>query len=205
MIPTEVWTYMWETGFKLLTLAGLLVFIGVRLSFQGQLRRVQRIERHEIRRDRFFYNLVALAYLSVLPYVLGLLEFARLEWSLPWRWAGAILVALGIGLFVWAHAALGRNWSGVLEISQGHQLVTWGPYRWVRHPMYSAFFLLAAGFGLLSANWTVSGSLLISTVLMYSARVADEERLMLRHFGLTYEQYMQRSGRILPRLWPAKG
>jgi protein-S-isoprenylcysteine O-methyltransferase Ste14 len=204
MIPTEVWTYMWETGFKLLALAGLLTFVGARLYFQGRVKGVRRVEQRAIRRDKFFYNLVAAAYLLILPYTFGLLELAHLELPLPWRWAGAVLVALGVGLFVWAHLALGRNWSGVLEISQGHQLITWGPYRWVRHPMYSAFFLLAAGFGLLSANWIVGGSLLLSTALMYGARVAGEEQMMLEHFGAAYEQYMRRSGRILPQLWNGK-
>jgi len=70
-------------------------------------------------------------------------------WS---RWLGVALGIVSLQLFGWTHHALGRNWSTRLVIKEGHSLVTSGPYRWVRHPMYTAIFGSWLAIFLLSAN-----------------------------------------------------
>jgi protein-S-isoprenylcysteine O-methyltransferase Ste14 len=101
---------------------------------------------------------------------------------------------MGIVLFGWSHQALGRNWTVVLALSKEHELVQSEPYRYVRHPMYSAFFILGVGFVLLSANWLVGLIYLGPLVVMVVARVSVEEKMMLDRFGEPYRQYIERTG-----------
>jgi protein-S-isoprenylcysteine O-methyltransferase Ste14 len=131
----------------------------------------------------------------------GLFSFAHFavpDWA---RWLGAAVGLSGSSLFGWSHLALGKNWSGVLEIAKGHALVTHGPYQFVRHPMYSAFFLMGTGVLLLSANWLVGGLNLAAVAYMYFVRIKDEEAMVLKQFGQSYENYMKNIGRFIPQLW----
>jgi protein-S-isoprenylcysteine O-methyltransferase Ste14 len=146
--------------------------------------------------------LVSFTFLPILLYVFaglfGFAHFSLLDWA---RWLGAILGLSGSALFAWTHLALGKNWSGVLEIAKDHELVTHGPYQFVLHPMYSAFFLMGLGVLLLSANWLVGGLNLAAVTYMYLVRVADEESMMLDQFGQSYRIYMAETGRLFPKIW----
>jgi protein-S-isoprenylcysteine O-methyltransferase Ste14 len=78
--------------------------------------------------------------------------------------------------------------------------MTEGPYRWMRHPMYTALFLLGVGFLLLTSNWAVGVPLIIALPILVAVRVGNEEALMIEQFGDEYRAYMQQTGRFLPRL-----
>src|SRR5262249_39702245 len=131
----------------------------------------------------------------------SVLDFAHLPLAPALRWLGLPFGLTSLWLFVSTHRALGRNWSGILEISEQHRLVATGPYRRVRHPMYSSFFCLALCYAFLSANWLIAATNLLAVTLMYAARVQDEERMMLDQFGDEYRAYMQRTGRLIPKLY----
>ena len=115
------------------------------------------------------------------------------------RWVGAGLAIVSLPLLVWVHVALGRHWSTNLQFKASHRLITTGPYRWVRHPMYTALFSFFAGLGLLSDNGLIL-SLVVVAVIVISARIPKEEAMMVAQFGDVYQTYMQRTGRLLPRL-----
>ncbi len=126
----------------------------------------------------------------------------RIRWAtLPtptWsRWIGVALGVVAMPLFIWTHHALGKNWSVDLVIKEEHTLITSGPYRWVRHPMYTSFFGSSLAFFLLSANWVI-GLAGLATSVLSAARVDKEEALMIEEFGDQYRAYMQRTGRFLP-------
>ena len=126
----------------------------------------------------------------------------RIRWAtLPtpaWsRWVGVGLGIISLPLFAWIHHALGKNWSMALVIKEEHTLISSGPFRWVRHPMYSTIFLQSLAFFLLSANWVIGISGLGTSILCV-ARVGEEEALMVEEFGDRYWAYMQRTGRFLP-------
>jgi protein-S-isoprenylcysteine O-methyltransferase Ste14 len=116
-----------------------------------------------------------------------------------WIVGGAFLAAYMI-LFVWTHVALGRNWSGLIEIHTDHQLIVTGPFRYIRHPMYASFILSGIGFLILSSNWFIGGLYLLIAVAMYLDRVEPEELMMKARFGTEYIDYMNRTGRLFPRL-----
>lgn len=115
------------------------------------------------------------------------------------RWLGNAVLATGVALFTWSHSALGRSWSVGVEIADDQRLVTSGPYRWVRHPMYSSLLVMAVGLLLATANPIVALPYLGAIAATYIERVGDEERLMLRAFGDDYARYMATTGRLLPR------
>jgi protein-S-isoprenylcysteine O-methyltransferase Ste14 len=79
-------------------------------------------------------------------------------------------------------------------------MVTNGPYRRVRHPMYSGFFMIGAGLSALSGNWRVALLYLGTLLPMYLLRVSAEEHMMIGRFGDAYRQYMAVTGRLCPRL-----
>jgi len=113
---------------------------------------------------------------------------------------GAALMTLAIWLFWRSHADLGGNWSPSLQLREGHVLVTEGVYRRVRHPMYASEWLWVIAQALLLQNWIAGWAGLALFAPLYVLRVPREERMMLDRFGEEYRAYMDRTGRVVPRL-----
>jgi protein-S-isoprenylcysteine O-methyltransferase Ste14 len=113
---------------------------------------------------------------------------------------GAMLMTLAIWLFWRSHADLGRNWSPSLQLREGHELVTEGVYRYVRHPMYASEWLWSIAQALLLQNWVAGWAGLALFTPLYVMRVPREEQMMLDRFGAEYRSYMNRTGRIVPQL-----
>ena len=86
-----------------------------------------------------------------------------------------------------------------LEIRKGHQLVTHGVYRSIRHPMYASIWIWCLAQGLLLENWLAGWYALFGFALMYFLRTPREEQLMCQTFGQEYRDYMRRTGRLFPR------
>jgi protein-S-isoprenylcysteine O-methyltransferase Ste14 len=129
-----------------------------------------------------------------------LLDFAN--YSLPAfvPWCGTAVMLLALWLFWRSHADLGQNWSVTLEVRKGHELVTHGVYRSIRHPMYASIFLWCIAQGLLLENWLAGWSSFVTFTLMYLLRTPREERMMCEYFGQKYRDYMNRTGRLFPRI-----
>lgn len=96
-------------------------------------------------------------------------------------------------------SSIGTNISPSHATRAGHQLITHGPYRWVRHPLYSAGLLLCVSLTLLTALWALGVGMLIPlAVLLW--RTPREEARLIALFGDEYRAYMRRAGRFFPRL-----
>jgi protein-S-isoprenylcysteine O-methyltransferase Ste14 len=96
---------------------------------------------------------------------------------------------------------LGRAFRTTVEVERGQEVVTRGPYRWVRHPSYSGVLLLAAGYGLAAGNWL---SLLLTIVLPLVSvllRITVEEQALVRMLGRPYERYRAATKRLVPGIW----
>src|SRR5690606_25515322 len=114
------------------------------------------------------------------------------------RQLGAPVALAGIGLFAWMFRHLGLNVTSTSMPREGATLVTTGPYRWIRHPMYSATFLLIAAATLLTANIVMAiGGFAMFALLVARSRV--EERRLVAKFGASYLEYQRRTGRFVPR------
>jgi protein-S-isoprenylcysteine O-methyltransferase Ste14 len=116
------------------------------------------------------------------------------------RWLGAPTGVAGLAGLFWVHRELGQNFSGTLHLRTDHELVISGPYRWVRHPMYTVFYLLGLSILLLSANWLLGGGTLVALSMVMLSRLVHEEAVMEERFGDQYRDYMTRTGRFFPRL-----
>jgi protein-S-isoprenylcysteine O-methyltransferase Ste14 len=149
-----------------------------------------------------------LLFLVALAATVGWLAVPRwVAWaSLPLpaglRWVGVGTALAGFGLLQWAQLTLGKNWSDTPRLMKGQTLTVEGPYRWVRHPIYTAFVLILGSTLLITANALVGLAWLSATVLDVLARVQYEEALMLATFGAPYQEYTARTGRFVPRIIP---
>jgi protein-S-isoprenylcysteine O-methyltransferase Ste14 len=177
-----------------------VVYFGARLFFQRRIKGPQEYTRIIEHQEKLFFRLFTLAFrLLPLYFLTARIDFAALPLPTWLRWSGGVIICMGIVLFGWAHQALGRNWTAVLALAKEHKLVQSGPYRYVPHPMYSAFFILGIGFVLLSANWLVGEIYLVPLLVMYVARVSLEEKMMIDRFGEPYRQYMKWTGWLWSR------
>jgi len=140
-------------------------------------------------------------WLSVLAYLINPHWMAWSSLQLPtWvRWGGAALMALGVPFIYWVFNSLGKNVTPTVAIREEATLVTYGPYRWVRHPLYTVAFGVFLGFSLLAANWFIFAALLLVFAVLVM-RTPIEERRLIERFGEDYRAYMHRTGRFLPRL-----
>jgi protein-S-isoprenylcysteine O-methyltransferase Ste14 len=112
--------------------------------------------------------------------------------------AVALLMTAAVWLFVWASRTMGRNWSIIARTRGDHALVTNGPFAWMRHPIYTAMFLLmialAIGLGHVARLLIAVPLYAIGTVI----RVRIEERLLRTAFSSAYEEYASRVKRFIP-------
>ncbi len=116
------------------------------------------------------------------------------------RLVGAFIAVLALVWFIWIHRSLGNNLSVRLKIKDSQELVTDGPYRWIRHPMYSAFFILHVAAFLLTANWFIGLTWMAGLTAIIFLRVKREEAMLLSAFGSEYRSYMEHTGRFLPNI-----
>ena len=159
------------------------------------------VQRRESVSSRLAYSVVTIAgfYAMFGRRVPGVWLHAVLLSSTPWtEITGVAVTAAGLGFAIWARAYLGGNWSGAVTVKVGHELIRTGPYRWVRHPIYSGFLLGLLGTALVSGQ--VRG--LVAVVLVYAGfkiKSRLEERVMRGVFGTQYDEYSRTTGAIIPR------
>ncbi len=115
------------------------------------------------------------------------------------RWTGVALGAIGGSLLVWTLVNLGKNLTDTVVTRRDHTLVNTGPYRWVRNPFYDAVALCILANGLASANGfiLVCGTIVVALLVI---RTTIEEEKLIDRFGDSYREYMEQTGRFLPRM-----
>lgn len=113
--------------------------------------------------------------------------------------AGLLVFWGAAGLAIWARQALGENWAHAadVQIITGQSLVTTGPYRFIRHPIYTAFLFMFIGIELIVVSWLLLGALPLLWLLQWQIR--KEETLLQQEFGDAYRAYARRTGSLFPR------
>ena len=112
-------------------------------------------------------------------------------------WISVSILAFGLFFAVWARKTLGDNWSGRITVKSGHELIRSGPYRWIRHPIYTGGLLGLIGTALASGKVSgFLGVLLAVGALVYKLRI--EERVMSAQFGDQYREYRRASWALVP-------
>ena len=139
----------------------------------------------------------------ILPYFFGLFDFALLPLTKTIRLSiGISVIFLGLLLFFWTHIYLSNNWSPVIEkkFASSRSLVTTGPYRFIRHPTYTASFITLLGFFFFTANWLITATPALGLIVFYAYKVPREENELVRNFGKKYISYMRKTPRFFPKL-----
>ena len=112
---------------------------------------------------------------------------------------GLSLCAVGGLLAIWSRYLLGQNWSGTVQLKQGHELIDSGPYHLIRHPIYSGFLLLFLGNAVMVGDWR--GLLAVVIVFVSFWRKSTlEEMWLTQHFGEVYVAYRQRTKALVPAI-----
>jgi len=195
-----------SVGSKSLYFLGLLAQVAIRVPHE---RRRGQARMEVDRADGLERSLIGLFSIGVVlvPAVYALTSWLdRADYRLPPKaerrafGLGATFLALSLLLYGRSHADLGRNWSPSLQLRKGHTLVTRGVYRHVRHPMYASEWLWVVAQALLLRNRVAGLAGAASFLPLYALRVPREERMMLEQFGEEYLTYMDRTGRVVPRL-----
>ena len=128
------------------------------------------------------------------------MAWSSLQIPIGLRWLGTVLEVVGISLLYWALHNLGKNLTDTVVTREKHTLVTVGPYRWVRHPLYVVFLTLSIAFSMVASNWAM-GLAAVLAFIVIAARTSIEEEMLVERFGDEYREYMGRTGRFLPRLF----
>ena len=142
-----------------------------------------------------------LGFISMIVYVINpnWLAFGDLAFPIWLRWAGVGIAILGFALLQWAQMTLANSWSDTPRMMKEQTLITSGPYRTIRHPIYTAFLLILGSTLFISSNWLIGLCWGGMTILETISRIEFEEALMVEYFGDQYRDYMKKTGRLLPK------
>lgn len=186
-----------------------LAVLAAAVTVSGYHRARARRDSETIPRSRESGPLIAARLFIGLPLLLTILMYvltpARMAWasyaSPAWlQWLGVVLGIAVVSAAHWVLRSLGRNVSETVLTKSQHELVTHGPYRWIRHPLYTTGITLFVAIGLMNASWLILLLALVIAVLMRIIVIPLEERQLLEKFGDDYRAYMARTGRLLPRM-----
>jgi protein-S-isoprenylcysteine O-methyltransferase Ste14 len=197
-----------DQTFRIVLLVAFLAFFPIAFTFRLKSHTGEKLDR---RQEGMF--ILATLRPAGLAFWLGAIAFmvnpSWMAWaSLPlpaWlRWTGVGMWVAACGLLLWTLRHLGPNLTDTVVTRKDHTLVTHGPYQWVRNPFYDAAGLLIASSALIAANWflLVTGGLVFVLLVI---RTRTEEKNLIARFGGGYRDYMNRTGRFLPRIRPDRG
>ncbi len=163
--------------------------------------RLKKTKRREGRFSRLSYTLPLLVAFVLLAWPKahrGWLGIRFVPSGAVLEWIGAALTVAGLLLAVWARRNLGGNWSGVVTLKEGHELIGTGPYRRIRHPIYTGILLgflgTAIAFGRVAG---FAGFAIVWASFWIKAR--REEAFLVQEFGAQFEEHRERTGMFLPK------
>jgi len=179
------------------------------MSISIYFRRQARQSGQVIRRAEEGRHILALRVLFAAPLYLSMLAYLinpdLMRWS-TWRvpnWMRWLAAFVGVGMLpmvYWQMRAIGRNISETFLTKENHTLVTHGPYRWIRHPLYAVSTIILVALSLVAANGFMLVMALLGIVVIALFVIPKEEAQLLQKFGEAYREYQRRTGMLLPRL-----
>ena len=114
-------------------------------------------------------------------------------------WTGVVVEILGVLLAAWARYSLGANWSGAVTLKEGHELIGAGPYKRIRHPIYSGIALGLAGTAIVIGQWRAVLAF-AAIFIAHFIKARKEEAFLAREFGPAFEAHRAHTGMFLPKL-----
>ena len=190
-----------------LVIVGLTYFIGVIIVYW--IRRVRFWQPQagggtikEETNDRSFWlivtGMIAVFYLPALEYLLSTTILPRTNLM---EGMGLLVIVFGSILFIWARRTLGEFYSGHVSVVEGQHLVQHGPYRFVRHPAYAGYVLIALGLALGYSSLAGFAAILFVLLPAMVFRLGVEDELLAGQFGAQFEDYAAKVARLIPGIW----
>ncbi len=192
---------MFNTIFKIIYFIELMIAVVIRKSYEKKYIKLDVKIQKKSTIDVIFLLLNGVGMIIPIVYVFSSwFDFAN--YTLPGYigFIGVFLFAIAICLLWRSHHDLGRNWTPTVAIRNKPELITWGVYKYIRHPMYSAHLLWAIAQILILHNWIAGYSFLIVQIPFYFIRIKNEEEMMIEQFGEEYIAYMEKTKRLIPKL-----
>ncbi|KAJ6244880.1 protein-s-isoprenylcysteine o-methyltransferase [Anaeramoeba flamelloides] len=180
-------------------LFGVIVSSVIRAKYRNKNK--SQVVMDTLRRREIILSSLTLIATSALPVFHNLTNlFQPFSFDLPAviRIFALFVFLLGQYLFILAHISLGTMWAPRLTIRKDHKLIRHGIYRYLRHPMYLATWILVVSQGFLLSNW---GILILGTVVWaihFFLRIGEEESMLEQEFGREYRDYKEKSGSLIP-------
>lgn len=190
-----------------LLITGLTYFFGIVIVYW--IRRVQfwrpqakgKVVKEE-QNDWSFWGIVAglmtAFYLPPIEYLYFKPSYSQNIWLQITGW---VFILIGAALFIWARRALGNFYSGHVSVMDCQPLVQSGPYRFIRHPAYAGYLLLALG---ITVGYSSRAGLIVIPVLLLPSvlyRLTVEDELLAEHFGDQFREYANKTARLIPGVW----
>ena len=152
--------------------------------------------------DKFLFPAITVVtYGALVISIWDLVVLQQSRYRFGWLNAiGLVLFVSGLVIYFAARLTLGRFFSRRLNLIEGHQLVTHGIYKYVRHPSYTGSILFWPGFTLL-LNSVIGFIVMLLLIVLILIRLPFEEKMLLRAFGQQYVEYMKRTKKLIPFLY----
>jgi protein-S-isoprenylcysteine O-methyltransferase Ste14 len=170
------------------------------IYWQIAARDVKAVRRQESRLSRAAHILPLLLATALLVYPeksAGWVFTRFMARTIATYWIGVGLLAAGLSFSILARRYLGRNWSGTVTLKEDHELIRTGPYRWVRHPIYTGILLGFVGSAVALAEWRgLVAAALVTIAFLLKIRL--EERWMIETFGDAYRRYRREVKALIP-------
>ncbi len=149
---------------------------------------------------RFIWVIAVIASISLYMVFPASLKWGELNLDNTVRVFGITLGIAADLLILWVLVSLGKNISAALKVRDNQRLVTGGPYRYVRHPLYTAGLPLFFSISLISSNWFLGLIGIGFQLFLMLVRTPLEEEMLIEHFGDEYQRYIDRTGAYFPKI-----
>jgi protein-S-isoprenylcysteine O-methyltransferase Ste14 len=189
------------------TLAAIILFSGVGISIYYR-RRADRETGEKVARSvdgSIMMTIIKvfglLLWFSPLVYLLnpGWMAWSRIGLPDGLRWLGVVIGMFCVLGIYWLFSSIGSGITPTSATRRQHRLVKRGPYRWVRHPLYTVGSSLFVAFGMMADNWFIAAVGILAFIAM-AIRTTKEEANLIEKFGDEYREYMKHTGRFLPKI-----
>jgi protein-S-isoprenylcysteine O-methyltransferase Ste14 len=187
-----------------------LIVLVLTFSISAYFRKQARDSGEVIERREEGSAVLVLRMVLALPLLLSLILYIVYPQAMDWakillplwlRALAAVVAILCVPLIYWVFRSIGDNISETVLTKSDHQLVTEGPYRWVRHPLYASALLLLLSLSLVASNWFLLGYVVLALVVFRLLVIPAEEERLIEAFGEAYQEYQGHTGALAPKIF----
>jgi len=197
---------IFELEFRWVLVACMFITLFISKHYRQKARKARERDHEILRSDESLPLILARLFVALPMFGAVFAYMIDPEW-MAWahvdvpQWihsVGTGMVILAVPFGYWVLSSLGDNISETVLTRAGQELVTHGPYRWIRHPLYTNGLMLFVGAGLGAENWFITFFAALTWAGIYHMVIPREEEELIDRFGKDYEEYIQRTGALLP-------